>query len=82
MVHLGKSCILSLVLKVLLTDAIIEYYSSSIRFGLAPQYLSNCLPPQNAALVNLRSRPAIYPMEARTESYRNYFFSFSPISVE
>ena len=44
--------------------------------GMAPRYLFNVLPPQNIAHVNLRSRPPIYPLESRTERYRNSFFPF------
>ena len=44
--------------------------------GFAPQYLTEFLPPQNVALVNLRSRPPIYPLDARTERYRNSFFPY------
>jgi len=44
--------------------------------GLAPQYLCEYLPAQNATVVNLRVRPPIYPLEARTERYRNSFFPY------
>ena len=44
---------------------------------MAPQLLGNYLPAQNAALVNLRVRPSIYPLETRTERYRNSFFPYS-----
>ena len=44
--------------------------------GLAPQYLLNYLPARNMASVALRSRPAIYPVPARTERYRNSFFTY------
>ena len=42
----------------------------------APQYLIDCLPPQDLASINLRKRPAIYPLDARTERYRNFFFPY------
>jgi len=41
--------------------------------GLAPQYLCDYLPARNAALVNLRVRHPIYPLETRTERYRKLF---------
>ena len=44
--------------------------------GLSPKYLSDYLPRQNMAHVNLRSRPPINPMYARTERYRASFFPF------
>ena len=40
----------------------------------APQYLIDYLPTQDLASINLRKRPAIYPLDARTEPYRNSFF--------
>ena len=40
----------------------------------APQYLIDYLPSQDLASINLRKRPAIYPLDARTERYRNSFF--------
>ena len=42
----------------------------------APQYLIDYLPSQDLAY--LRKRPAIYPLDARTERYRN---SFSPYCI-
>ena len=42
----------------------------------APQYLIDYLPTQDLASINLRKIPAIYPLDARTERYRNYFFSY------
>ena len=43
--------------------------------GFAPEYLRKHLPPLNIA-VNLRCRPPIYPLDARTERYRNSFFPY------
>ena len=40
----------------------------------APQYLIDYLPTQVLASVNLRKRPTIYPLDARTERYRNSIF--------
>ena len=40
----------------------------------APQYLIDYLPTQDLASIDLRKRPAIYPLDARTEHYRNFFF--------
>ena len=42
----------------------------------ASQYLIDYLPIQDLASINLRKRPAIYPLVARTERYRNYFFPY------
>ena len=42
----------------------------------APQYLIDYLPSQDLASINLRKRPAIYPLDARTERYRNSFFPY------
>ena len=39
----------------------------------APQYLIHYLPSRDLASINLRKRPAIYPLDARTERYRNSF---------
>ena len=39
-----------------------------------PQYLIDYLPNQNLASFNLRKRPVIYLLGARTERYRNSFF--------
>ena len=39
----------------------------------APQYLIDYLPPQGLPSTNLRKRPAIYPLDARTERYGNFF---------
>jgi len=47
--------------------------------SIVPQYLREILPPQNVALVILRSRtppPPIYPLDARTERYQNSFFPY------
>ena len=43
---------------------------------MAPRYLSDILPTRNATIANLRSRPQIYPLHARTERFRNSFFPF------
>ena len=40
----------------------------------APQHLIDYLPTQDLASIDLRKRPAIYPLDARTEHYRNFFF--------
>ena len=42
----------------------------------APQYLIDYLPSQDLASINLRKIPAIYPLDARTERYRNSFFPY------
>ena len=42
----------------------------------APQYLIDYLPTQDLASINLRKRPAIYALGARTEPYRNSFFPY------
>ena len=42
----------------------------------APQYLIDYLPSQDLASINLRKRPVIYPLDARTERYRNSFFPY------
>ena len=42
----------------------------------APQYLTNYLLSQDLASINLRRSPAIYPLNARTEHYRNSFFPY------
>ena len=39
----------------------------------APQYLIDYLPSQDLASINLRKRPAIYPLDVRTERYRSFF---------
>ena len=41
----------------------------------APQYLIDYLPSQDLASIN-RKRPAIHPLDARTERYRNSFFPY------
>ena len=41
----------------------------------APQYLIDYLTIQDVAFINLKKRPAIYPIDARTERYGNSFFS-------
>ena len=41
-----------------------------------PQYLIDYLPTQDLASINLRKRPAIYPLDARTERYCNSFFPY------
>jgi len=43
---------------------------------MTPQYLVEILPPRRAAFANLRSRLPIYPLEVRTERYRNSFFPY------
>ena len=40
----------------------------------APQCLIDYLPTQDLASINLRKKPAIYPLYARTERYHNSFF--------
>ena len=42
----------------------------------APRYLIDFLPTQDLASINLRKRPAIYPLDVRTERYRNSFFPY------
>ena len=42
----------------------------------APQYLIDYLPTQNLASINIRKRPEIYPLDTRTERYRNSFFPY------
>ena len=42
----------------------------------APRYLIDYLPTKDLASINLRKRPAIYPLDARTERYRNSFFPY------
>ena len=42
----------------------------------APQYLIGYLPTQDLASINFRKRPVIYPLNARTERYRNSFFPY------
>ena len=42
----------------------------------APQYLIDYLPTHNLASINLRKRPVIYPLNARTERYCNSFFPY------
>ena len=42
----------------------------------APQYLIDYLPSQDLASINLRKIPAIYPLDARAERYRNSFFPY------
>ena len=44
--------------------------------GLAPQYLTDYIPNRNMALRTTRSRLPVYPLNARTERYRNTFFPF------
>ena len=41
----------------------------------APQYLIDYLTIQDVAFINLKKRPAIYPIDARTERYGNSLFS-------
>ena len=36
----------------------------------------NYLPTQDLASINLRKRPTIYPLDARTECYHNSFFPY------
>ena len=42
----------------------------------APQYLIDYLPTQDLASVNLRKKPAIYPLDARTERYCSSLFPY------
>ena len=42
-----------------------------------PQYLIDFLPTQDLASIDLRKRPAIYPLDTRTEHYCNSFFPYS-----
>ena len=42
----------------------------------APQYLIDYLPTQDLVSINLRNMPVIYPLDARTERYRNSFFLY------
>ena len=42
----------------------------------APQYLIDYLPTQDLVSINLRKRPAIYPLDARAERCRNSFFPY------
>ena len=44
--------------------------------NLAPSYLRNLLPARLAAPVNFRSRNPIYPLNIRTERFRNTFFPY------
>ena len=44
--------------------------------GQAPQYLQTFIPTRCIASVSLRFRPAICPLYARTERYRNSFFPY------
>ena len=44
--------------------------------GQAPQYLQTFIPTRRIASVSLRFRPAICPLYARTERYRNSFFPY------
>ena len=44
--------------------------------GQAPQYLQTFIPTRRVASVSLRFRPAICPLYARTEGYRNSFFHY------
>ena len=43
---------------------------------MAPQYLIDYLPTQDLASINLRKRSAFYPLDTRTERYRNSFFPY------
>ena len=48
-----------------------------------PQYLTDYLPTQDSASINFRKRPAIYPLDTRTELYCNsFFFSLLYITME
>ena len=42
----------------------------------APQYLIDYLPAQDLASINLRKRSAIYPLDGKTERYRNSFLPY------
>ena len=44
--------------------------------GLTPSYLRNYLQETPSTLVNLRGRNAIYPLNIRTERFRNTFFPY------
>ena len=52
------------------------FYFYKIINGMAPNYLSKLLPARNLTRLNLRSRFQIYPLETRTERFRNSFFPF------
>ena len=43
---------------------------------MASQYLIDYLPTQDFASINLRKRPAIYPLDTRTERYCSCFFPY------
>ena len=43
---------------------------------MASQYLIDYLPTQDSASINLRKRPAIYPLDTRTERYCSCFFPY------
>ena len=53
---------------------LIAFYKTVNKKG--PQYLIDYLPTQYLASINLRKRPAIYPLDARAERYRNSFFPY------
>ena len=46
------------------------------------QYLIDYLPNQDLDCFNVRKRSAIYSLDARTELYRNSFFSLLYLSME
>ena len=59
--------------------AIRQFYRRLIAFykivtKKALQYLIDYLPTQDLTSINLRKRPAMYPLETRTQCYRNSFF--------
>ena len=41
-----------------------------------PQYLTDYLPTHDLAYINFRKRPAIYPLDTKTERYCNSFFPY------
>ena len=51
--------------------SIIAFYKISNK--KAPKYLIDYLPIQDLASINLRKKPAIYPLDARTKRYRKFF---------
>ena len=59
--------------------AIRRFYGRLIAFykivtKKAPRYLIDYLPAQDLNSINHRKRSAIYPLETKTERYRNSFF--------
>ena len=58
-----------------------RYYRRLVSFykilnGMAPRYLSDLIPPRNRATANLRIRPPLYPLYARTDRYRASYFPY------